>query len=294
MCVRRCILVLAVFAAMGCSDDPVSPPRDPMNIFVGLDNTFEEALAMAAPGDTIVVQVGVALSAGVEIASNKTPLVIRGDRKDISFSGPGSGTLLTFVDPKDGTRVSNIDFKKAARYVRARGSGAIAVDACTFAGGETQIRIEDEVAATVSTCVMSDPSLFNIDVEGGSTLIAVQNTLHGAGDCGVRLLDFTRMHAEQNIVTEYKNYGIACVSGVLLAESKCNDVFDSDPTTADPLRSSEPYLGCEPAAGDFSKDPKFCDLEGRDFQLFDTSPCAEANSEGCGQVGALPVGCLAL
>ncbi len=44
-------------------------------------------------------------------------------------------------------------------------------------------------------------------------------------------------------------------------------------------------------AGNFSADPLFCDLAGGDLALQSASPCAEANSPYCGQIGALPVAC---
>lgn len=40
-------------------------------------------------------------------------------------------------------------------------------------------------------------------------------------------------------------------------------------------------------------DPLFCDAAGRDFTIYNTSPCAPENSGGCGLIGALPVGCTA-
>ena len=41
-----------------------------------------------------------------------------------------------------------------------------------------------------------------------------------------------------------------------------------------------------------SQDPLFCSAESWDFALADCSPCAPDNSpEGCGLIGALPVGC---
>ena len=40
--------------------------------------------------------------------------------------------------------------------------------------------------------------------------------------------------------------------------------------------------------GNFSADPCFCDAESGDFHLWNYSPCAQ---EGCGLIGAWPVGC---
>lgn len=44
--------------------------------------------------------------------------------------------------------------------------------------------------------------------------------------------------------------------------------------------------------GNICEDPEFCDSASGDYTLLDTSPCAPDNSpEGCGLIGAHPVGC---
>jgi len=44
--------------------------------------------------------------------------------------------------------------------------------------------------------------------------------------------------------------------------------------------------------GNFSLDPRFCNVGGGDFRLAQTSPCTAANAPaGCGLIGAYPVGC---
>ncbi len=52
------------------------------------------------------------------------------------------------------------------------------------------------------------------------------------------------------------------------------------------------WVGCieelRSGFGNFSADPLFCDAAAGDFTLFNNSPCAQ---EGCGLIGAFPVGC---
>ena len=44
--------------------------------------------------------------------------------------------------------------------------------------------------------------------------------------------------------------------------------------------------------GNFSLDPRFCNVAGRDYTLAQTSPCTAANAPaGCGLIGAHPVAC---
>jgi hypothetical protein len=42
---------------------------------------------------------------------------------------------------------------------------------------------------------------------------------------------------------------------------------------------------------DVFADPEFCDPTALDFTVSKNSPCAEGNTKGCGQIGALGVGC---
>jgi hypothetical protein len=51
------------------------------------------------------------------------------------------------------------------------------------------------------------------------------------------------------------------------------------------------YADYLPGPRDRVADPEFCDLPGGDYTVRNTSPCAPANSLGCGQIGALGVGC---
>lgn len=59
--------------------------------------------------------------------------------------------------------------------------------------------------------------------------------------------------------------------------------------------SGDDWTGCAASymgtSGNSSTDPLFCGPEADDFTLRSDSPCAPANSNGCGLIGALPVGC---
>jgi parallel beta-helix repeat protein len=69
-------------------------------------------------------------------------------------------------------------------------------------------------------------------------------------------------------------------AGQLATEVDCNDWFGNQLGDVD---------GRPPASGDFSEDPLFCDATKGDFRVRDTSPLLDR--PGCGQVGALGVGC---
>ncbi len=51
------------------------------------------------------------------------------------------------------------------------------------------------------------------------------------------------------------------------------------------------FAGYTQAVSDLLEDPQFCDVPNDDYSLRSASPCAEANSPDCGQIGALGVGC---
>ena len=44
--------------------------------------------------------------------------------------------------------------------------------------------------------------------------------------------------------------------------------------------------------GNIAEDPQFCDVASGNCALMSSSPCAEENNLECGQIGALPVGCI--
>ncbi len=51
------------------------------------------------------------------------------------------------------------------------------------------------------------------------------------------------------------------------------------------------FAGYTQGVSDLFEDPQFCDVPNDDYSLRSASPCAEANSPDCGQIGALGVGC---
>ena len=78
---------------------------------------------------------------------------------------------------------------------------------------------------------------------------------------------------------------VACVDSSQI-EVRCSDVFGN--WVGDWVGCLEGQLGVD---GNFSADPRFCDLEGGDFHLGPESRCAPDSNSACGLVGALQVGC---
>jgi predicted outer membrane repeat protein len=79
---------------------------------------------------------------------------------------------------------------------------------------------------------------------------------------------------------------VSCIGNGLAALS-CTDVFGN--AGGDWTGCIADQLGIN---GNFSLDPRFCNVGGRDYTLAQTSPCTAANAPaGCGLIGAHPVGC---
>lgn len=84
------------------------------------------------------------------------------------------------------------------------------------------------------------------------------------------------------------NTGGAAANGINTTDAatlSCNNVFGNDSANyggvADPTGSD----------GNISLDPMFCNVEDGDYRVSTDSPCAPANSGGCGLIGALEASC---
>jgi hypothetical protein len=93
------------------------------------------------------------------------------------------------------------------------------------------------------------------------------------------------------------NSGLATVEGNVFALSSGAAALESggSPYTGDCnvfwSNAAGDYTDYTPGPRDRVADPEFCDMPGGDYTVRNTSPCAPANSLGCGQIGALGVGC---
>ncbi len=281
------LVLLCLLAA--CDDGGTNPPvtREPRTIIVPDEMDLEEAGREAVAGDTLLLRIFFPippLTQTVSFRSSQTPLVIRGDKSLPLVTGVDSFALLRFDGPKSGTRIEAITFAGGAPAIEVTGAGEILIEGCRFTGGTAQVHAEGSgLNVRVVGSMLEDAASFGIDIAGRTHLIARQNTVLRAGDCGMRVTGNSDALITANIVAGSANFGIACVEGGMLLEgSGCNDVFES---------VSGPYTGCAAPATDFSLNPEFCDARRGVYTLVSTSPCAAANSGGCGRVGARDVGC---
>lgn len=109
----------------------------------------------------------------------------------------------------------------------------------------------------------------------------ISNTIVGVMSFGIRGQLESSAVISHNIVVFGEDVGVFCeLPGAMI---ECNDVYGN------PLNFDG---NCEPDESNISDDPLFCDLAGGNYALTEGSPAAPENSpEGCGLIGAVPVGC---
>jgi parallel beta-helix repeat protein len=107
------------------------------------------------------------------------------------------------------------------------------------------------------------------------------NTIFDNGGNGVTLTNTGEypIAIEGNIVSSNTGWGLAVPAGTRIALG-CNDWFGNGLGSVD---------GVTPGATDLNVDPLFCDVDSADVRLDSGSPLVDAG--GCGQIGALGVGC---
>jgi hypothetical protein len=281
------LVLLCLISA--CGDETTKPPvvRDPRTILVPDEMDLEEAGRQAVAGDTLSLRAFFPippLTRTVTFRSDQTPLLIRGDKNLPLVTGTDSFAFLRFESPKPGTKIDAVAFAGGATAIDVTGDGEIVIAGCLFTGGVAQVHAEGSaLTVRVEGSLFEDADLFGIDIAGPTHLIAHQNTILRAGDCGVRATGESDALLTANIIAGSANFGIACVGGaLLLGGSGCNDVFES---------VNGPYTGCVAPETDFDLDPGFCNEQRGIYTLESNSPCAEGISGACGRVGARDVGC---
>lgn len=150
---------------------------------------------------------------------------------------------------------------------------ASSFDGCTFVGN----------AATSGGAIeVQGPAPAPAVTVTGSTIVANTGLNNGGG------LRLTIPVQIANTIIAFGTQGeaIAC-SGAGVGVMSCTDIFDN--AGGDWTSCIADQVGIN---GNFSLDPGFCNVGGRDYTLAQTSPCSPAHSPaGCGLIGAHPVGC---
>ncbi len=126
--------------------------------------------------------------------------------------------------------------------------------------------------------------------DGGSSPLLVNVTMHGlqAGNGGSAVAAVGNSHPvlRNCILNNNAGASVAYTADASTITSRCSDVHGN--AGGDWVG---PLAGQDGLNGNISLNPEFCDPEYDNFTLQGTSPCAAENNPGCGQIGALGVGC---
>ncbi len=205
-----------------------------------------------------------------EIRNNTTEFSIEDItmRRGKAFSplGKGGAVFSIFSNPVFRNCVFDSNYAEFAGGAISTGYGALTVENCVFNANGT-----DGFGAVVQ--VSNSPATLRSSTIYGS---------HGKA-----------IHYSNDDITIDK-----CIIAGGDAEALVqNSVNDPDPvlTCTDIFGNEEDYSeffqGQNGQDGNFSQDPLFCNPVFGDLHLYAVSPCTQDNSETCGQIGALPVGC---
>lgn len=143
---------------------------------------------------------------------------------------------------------------------------------CTFA--ENRAERGGAIASEVS-----GPHLY------GSTFVGNVATAPDVAGACLEASGYGPIFAE-NVILSFSEQGqaVRCTGGALVTLT-CSDIYGNAGGDW-----SEEVAGQLGRRGNFALDPRFCDLHGGDYHLWNNSPCSQ---EGCGLIGAWPVGCTA-
>jgi len=191
----------------------------------------------------------------------------------------GGGVLVASVDRPTGL---------TARNCSILNNDAFAGLCCAVAGG---IHAEGEVA--IIDCVVagnrtgfygSGAALFLV---GDDMLVSGCTIVGNAGLWGpedsIIEVNWGNLRLERNIVAFNTGSAMHCFTEEVSA--RCNDVF---------ANSGGNELCGTDLGGNFAADPQFCDFDGGNYSLINTSPCLPGrhpDGAACGLVGALGTGC---
>jgi hypothetical protein len=191
--------------------------------------------------------------------------------------------IANATSSQDGGAIQSWEATLTLDGCRFRGNSAVSGAGALWLGG---------VVAVVRDCVFQD----NVAARGGAirchsstpevtgcTFVGNRGTVEGSaihvGFASGAVLD------RCIIAFSPQGASISAIAGREVTLS-CTDVFGN--TGGDWVALIAGQAGQN---GNLNANPQFCDVAAGDLHIFGTSPCAAANSAGCGLIGALPIGC---
>jgi parallel beta-helix repeat protein len=242
--------------------------------------TIQQAVDAAKPGDTVLVGPGL-----------YSEIVVMRDQIRVESDPPWEAVIVGEVHFHFLHQTVLSGFRVVSDYsgIHCFGGGDNLITGNIVAGGV------DPVGPGI-TCFDTSPVVqgniilnrkgIGIYCQGASAPHIVGNTIvrNGAGEyprAGIFVSSGSSPIIERNIIAWGGGPAVTCEAGaspVLL----CNDLFAND--------AGDAVCGSD-GGGNFSLDPRFCDVAQGDLALTPDSPCAAAGA--CGQVGARGVACAA-
>jgi hypothetical protein len=241
-------------------------------------------------------------AAGLDLASNVTMNggVLLLNEAELAGGGVyvngGSATLTGVVFDQNGASAGATFMHGGGLYATA---ATVAADSLAFTTNDANVGGGAELNGCPSADVTNSVFANNAAVFWGGALAydtipsgsVTGNTMTGnsggAGGGGLYLANATPAvtHNISAFNTGAATYGNGMALQSAPSSLMCNDVFGNE--NANYSGQPDP-TGTD---GNISEDPLFCDPDGADYGLSAGSPCAVANSGGCGLIGALGDGC---
>ncbi len=299
------LLLAALFPLIGttgCSeDDDVTPPAElPTLRVVRTAAELDTAFRTITAGDTIEIDSGFSgprfeMTQGYVFEADVSPILIRStpratSRIEIVF--PSNVNGLTFRG-HDGTRLTRLSISE--------GLSAIVLDNARVLIDTLEIRypardgieaLGEGCSGRVRGCLIEFKPVaaggfggrFGVSTGERSRMTIDKNTIIDAGESGLYIGSNDTI-ANNNIYRAH-NFGLYFDHSSTMPMVYCNNAFQS--TNAN--FRAENDIGV-PGENNLSVDPRFCPGS---YLLSELSPLTQANSRGCGLIGALDVadGCV--
>lgn len=262
--------------------------------------TITRAYSPARALDTIEVAAGTYAEHDIPAESGICLRGATGQPEDVAIDANGSGRILSFSGADSTTRVQDLTLRNG----QAAAGGAVEcvesaprIENCVFtscvadSGGALACR-GSASAPALSHCIFAGNTA---TVEGGAVYAGLAPSsfdgctfyANGAqsGIGGAMALHCDAAAPIQHTIIAFTSGEAIHCGGTAAPALICSDIFSN---------AGSDWTGCiadqAGTNGNFRADPLFCDPATGDLRLHSSSPCADA--PGCGQVGALGVGCV--
>lgn len=285
---KKLLTVIALLSAvvyMGCSEEEITgqdPPKDDV-IRVPQDQpTIQAAIDEANSGDTILVADGLYEGPGNQ------DMTFDGKRVVVmSENGPAHTVISIGADPDSLHFAFALSLTSETDVVI---DGFMIVGAYSSQGSALNLR---SVSPTIKNCVF----LRNVAVTSGGAIRCknasptfVNCTFYGnSAPTGaiIYLIAGSSPHFSNCILASSTGGDVVvCSDAECLPTFSCTDIYGN--AGGDWIECISHFLNTD---GNISLDPLFCDIDGRDFHVQESSPCSAENS-GCGEtIGALGGNC---